>query len=558
MGAVFRASHLHIGSTVAIKIMHPHMLEDPEFLERFAREARAAGMLNDAGVVRILDYDVAPDVGPFLVMDYLFGVPLSKRLDKKKRLPATETVSIGSNLLGTLEKIHELGIIHRDLKPANVFFSQESGGMEVLKILDFGIAQMARANRRTALTAPGTSLGTPRYMAPEQAYDARLADSRADIYGVGAILYRCISGVPPYHGRRGEELLLGMLTGPPRPLSEFLDDAPRELLAVIDMAMSFSAENRYATARDMRRALEDSLAAKESARATEVRPPIGDGGFETATVLEKARPANPEPATWSANPEPATRSAMPDATTVVQPRQVRGRPRLRWMLALLLPFVVVIGVAGIIGLGLLHFSLRTKESRAEAPVPHVAIQSAPSRQFLTLDPAIEATLEKAEEDLRSGRLEDARRGFQKILGMPYPRQFTEEGSAYARALRGMGNIEVAGYPRIPGDRGSQAFRRELAAAVSKAQQHYLRGVLVGDIGDWQCANAHLGKSYETAAALLPKSGADSIREARKYRELARHEYDKAQKEKVPRNAPCQGEGEAGLKRLGVDTATTNR
>ena len=255
MGAVFRASHVHIGTTVAVKVMHPKYLEDPEFLERFAREARSAGMLRDRGVARVLDFDTAPDVGPFLVMDFLVGEGLDARLKRLGRLSSAASAHLAPSILRTLVRVHAHGIVHRDLKPANIFLVATNDGGEETRILDFGIAQMVRPNRRTALTAPGKAMGSPRYMAPEQAHDAGGVDVRADVYSVGAILYRALSGIQPYGKLHRAALYEALLLGTPRPLRELAPELPEPLIHTVDRAMAHERTARFESAEAMLAAL---------------------------------------------------------------------------------------------------------------------------------------------------------------------------------------------------------------------------------------------------------------------------------------------------------------
>src|SRR5688500_4541890 len=172
MGAVFEGTHVHVGRRVAVKMILPELARDAGFVERFRREARAAGELHSPGVVEVLDYDVDERLGPYLVMEHLDGEALLDRLRTVGRFAAAEAIALGSAILEGMGAVHERGIVHRDLKPPNIFLAREHG-REVVKILDFGIARMA-ISAQMPLTLIGTALGTPRYMAPEQAIGAEV------------------------------------------------------------------------------------------------------------------------------------------------------------------------------------------------------------------------------------------------------------------------------------------------------------------------------------------------------------------------------------------------
>jgi eukaryotic-like serine/threonine-protein kinase len=189
MAAVYAASHRN-GATAAIKILHAHYARRPDARTRFLREAYIANKVGK-GAVGVIDDDVDDDGSPYLVMDLLHGEPIDVRVQRLGgKLPLGEVLWIAAQTLGTLERAHEHGIIHRDLKPDNLFLTTD----QVLKVLDFGVARL-RDTTTTETTRTGTVVGTPTFMAPEQAIGSvSEIDARSDIFSLGAIMFRLLTG----------------------------------------------------------------------------------------------------------------------------------------------------------------------------------------------------------------------------------------------------------------------------------------------------------------------------------------------------------------------------
>ena len=186
---------------MAVKLLNPSIAYDPEMSARFVREGRAAALVNDPGVVGVTDFGTLPDGRSFLVMEWVEGQTLEESLGEGGTLPPAEAVRVVLKILAALEAAHVRGVVHRDLKPSNVFLTP--GGL--VKIADFGAALMDDPLRGTK-TEAGLILGTPAYMAPEQAL-ALPTDARADLYAVGCILFRVLSGAPPFRGAALLEVL---------------------------------------------------------------------------------------------------------------------------------------------------------------------------------------------------------------------------------------------------------------------------------------------------------------------------------------------------------------
>jgi serine/threonine-protein kinase len=188
MGSVFRARRLFIDDFVAIKFVRPEVLANPEFRERFYQEARVAARLKHPNVVTVYDFGETPDGMLYLVMEFLKGVSLGELLQKKGALPVGRVIEIGLQIGEALHCMHENNVIHRDLKPDNIMLIRDGKEMEIVKVVDFGVAKIIESNPR--LTRYQARIGSPVYCSPEQ-YLGLAVDHRTDLYGLGIIFYEC-------------------------------------------------------------------------------------------------------------------------------------------------------------------------------------------------------------------------------------------------------------------------------------------------------------------------------------------------------------------------------
>lgn len=255
MGSVYEAKHEVLGTPVALKFLHPELAKRPGLVSRFLQEAKVSASIQSTHVTRVTDVDQTEDGAAFIVMELLSGEPLQNVLDREHKLSRDRAIDFALQMLSGLEAAHALGVVHRDLKPDNVFITRTSGG-PLLRLLDFGIAKLRETNEyKKGLTRPGAIMGTPEYMAPEQAYSADQVDHRADIYSMGAMLYEMLVGQRPANGEDAHVIISQVTTGRVKRITEYDQTIPEPLAEVIHKAMAPRPEDRFGSATEMRLAL---------------------------------------------------------------------------------------------------------------------------------------------------------------------------------------------------------------------------------------------------------------------------------------------------------------
>jgi predicted Ser/Thr protein kinase len=312
MSTVYRATDSRLGRTVAVKVLLAGLADqDPTYVARFEREARAVAALASSAVVAV--YDTGVDDGTqFIVMEFVRGRSLAAILRDRQPLEVEEAVRIGEQVAGALGAAHAAGIVHRDIKPANVMVTDDG----TVKVLDFGVARMLDA---TTITQAASVLGTAAYMAPERAM-GEPGDARADIYSLGCLLYAMLTGRPPFDAELAAALLHQQVNAQPRPPGELRAGISRELEALVTAMLAKSPEGRPQSALEVR----DRLAALAGPRR---RSRAGAAPATAATVPLAQRPA-----------ETAQTRAQTAATRVLAGPPRRSDQRRR-----------VAAVAGIIG-----------------------------------------------------------------------------------------------------------------------------------------------------------------------------------------------------------------
>jgi len=212
MGTVYEAVNTAIGKRVAMKFIDADTVNNADAVARFQREAQAASAVESAHIVDIFDSGISEEGQPYIVMELLRGEDLGHRIKRCGRVELAEAVHITAQILRGLARAHKAGIVHRDLKPDNIFLVDRDDDPSFAKILDFGISKVRRRGETpvNTLTRQGTVLGTPFYMSPEQAQAQPDVDARSDLWAVGAILYECLTGRPPYTGATYEQVIVNI------------------------------------------------------------------------------------------------------------------------------------------------------------------------------------------------------------------------------------------------------------------------------------------------------------------------------------------------------------
>ncbi|MCA9874960.1 MAG: protein kinase [Anaerolineales bacterium] len=251
MAEVYKSRHPELDRDVAIKILHPHRTDDPNFIERFRREAKMAATLRHPHIVQVYDFAVTEDGLYYMVLEYVDGQSLNLYLEQNAPLPLSKVYALCEQIMSAVQYAHERGIIHRDIKPDNIMI--DASGKVYLT--DFGIAQMAAV---PGLTQSHATIGTPLYMAPEQMRSQPLTIA-VDIYSLGMLLYYMVTDHYPYDSETPASLMTLKLTEPPIPPSEFVPDIPPSLEAAIIRSLSIDPGRRFASVEHMRRVLEKSL-----------------------------------------------------------------------------------------------------------------------------------------------------------------------------------------------------------------------------------------------------------------------------------------------------------
>ncbi|KIG13425.1 serine/threonine protein kinase [Enhygromyxa salina] len=253
MSTVWMAENFRVRKRVAIKLMHPEFARNPRTLHRFQNEATAAGRIGNPHICDILDLGESP-LGPYIVMEALSGQSFGELLETQPRIDPPLAVLIICEALKGLIAAHAVGIIHRDLKPENMFLHEPEPGRMLVKLMDFGISKFTE-DPGGGRTGANVVMGTPEYMSPEQAAGAANVDARTDIWAMGVMLYRALTGTEPFKGNTMAALLLSLSMEEHTPIKNYLPQLPSGLIAVVDRCLAKEPQNRYATAQELYNAL---------------------------------------------------------------------------------------------------------------------------------------------------------------------------------------------------------------------------------------------------------------------------------------------------------------
>ncbi len=300
MGRLYEAEHTRLPRRLAVKVIHDVYADNGDAVARFEREARAAALVDSDNVVSVVDVTRTEDDRPCIVYERLEGEDLQQRIAREGALPLADAVEIARQMARGLAAAHGAGIVHRDLKPSNVFLAARPGARLSVKLLDFGVAKLLGAPE---LTRTGAVVGTPAYMAPEQARGAEDIDGRADVYGLGAVLYKMLTGHAPFEAKDATASLTRLLSGPPRPLAGFDRALPIALICLVEDAMAREPRQRCRDAREVERRLheiaaqipneeaDDAVEPPANAEATAVMPRgVVEEAVATRQSLARRRP----------------------------------------------------------------------------------------------------------------------------------------------------------------------------------------------------------------------------------------------------------------------------
>ena len=257
MGDVYLAEHQLMKRPCAIKVIRPEKAGDPKVLARFEREVQATAKLSHWNSIDIFDYGRSEDGTFYYVMEYLPGMNLGEIVKRFGPMPAARVIHLVRQACDALQEAHDLGLLHRDLKPANLFAAVRGGHYDVAKLLDFGLAKPLSDLDTAQLTADGTITGSPLYMSPEQATGDKEPDPRSDIYSLGGVLYYLLCGHPPFENEKPIKVLISHAHDPVPPLSQYREDIPLDLEAIVMRCLSKNPDDRYQSAAELAAALED-------------------------------------------------------------------------------------------------------------------------------------------------------------------------------------------------------------------------------------------------------------------------------------------------------------
>jgi predicted Ser/Thr protein kinase len=322
MADVYLCEDLTLGRRVALKVLLSRFLDDPNFVERFRREAKAAAGLNHANLVSIYDWGEV-DGTYFIVMEYVEGETLKDLVRRRGRLGGSEAVHISLQLLAALEFAHRTGIVHRDIKPQNVMLDRDGNA----KVTDFGIARAADSG----MTEAGSILGTAQYLAPEQARGQRV-DERSDLYSVGIVLYEMLTGTVPFKGDSAVTVALKHVNEMAAEPAQLVPGMPYALNQIVLKAIAKDPDQRYQTAEQFARDLRSAQAGGPVAAAT------FDPGAEATRLMSAGVVAG------------AGATSVMAGGPLAQTTGDRGRKRRRWPWVLLIVLLVLVIAATAYGL----------------------------------------------------------------------------------------------------------------------------------------------------------------------------------------------------------------
>ena len=391
MGVVVSARHIDLDELVAVKFLHPHFAGQPDQVERFLREGRAAARIKSEHVARVRDVGKTDNGAPYMILEHLTGTDLAGLIKNEGRVAIPDAVEYVLQACEALAEAHTSGIVHRDLKPANLFLTERADGSPCVKLLDFGISKLLD-NSDASLTATNGMMGSPLYMAPEQLAAAKSVDKRADIWALGVILYELITAERPFLGDTLPQLVLRVATDKPTPLTVYLPDVPDELAQVVMRCLTKPVDDRYQDVGGLAKALEPFAPAEALPSIERISRVLAaattGGGRKQRTVRTSPQPESSphvsshasanvsrlsmaEAAATVATASPIAKSLV-NTTSAVQTAPVE-QPKKRAGL-----WIALSGVAAVV-LALVFILGRKPETTLSAAAPTVVQSAAPTK-----------------------------------------------------------------------------------------------------------------------------------------------------------------------------------
>ncbi len=311
MGAVYEGENERIHRRVAIKVLHTEVSDRADVVQRFEREAQAAGRIGSAHIVEVLDLGSLASGERYMVMEYLEGESLGARINNRQRLTPQEFAPILHALLEGLASAHEVQIIHRDLKPDNIYLVNAKNQQDFVKILDFGVSKFTAVENDLGRTGTGMIMGTPYYMSPEQVR-AEQVDARSDIYSVGVMVYYAITGRLPFKATRFAELAIKITTTPADPPESIVQLDP-QFAAIISKAMAQDKQNRFQTAREFQAAVAQWMTSNFVPAQNQRLHSLPPTSMPPGVLADAARASQPNSNSW---PNPSESRPTPSTSSI--------------------------------------------------------------------------------------------------------------------------------------------------------------------------------------------------------------------------------------------------
>ena len=435
MGVVYEGEHPVIGRKVAIKLIRPDSSDALRSRDLVA-EARATSTIRHRGIIDIFGFGELPGIGQYLVMEFLDGRPLDEVLQERAPLSLPEALRLITEVLGALSAAHGAGVIHRDLKPGNIFVVLESNGSEYVKVLDFGLAKQATAaHAPRAQTQAGMVVGTPEYMAPEQAC-GQAVSPRTDLYAVGVLLFEMVTGRLPFEGDSPMQVAVQHVQAPPPVPSSLVEGLPPALDAFILRLLEKDPDKRPGSAEEAVRELKGlsrALAAEMTqlsgvARAHSARVPAASGarapGDSPGASPTVVRPGGRESSSLDTTRIPGLEPAALAPTAGSRPK---------WGL----PVGIALMMLGVGAAWMMTRSSGGGSSPPVMPTPETvaAVPSPPSAPVPVVEPAVEPAPTRAEPEAPVARAEP-----EGVVSTPPPGE--PDADEPRRAVRDTGSLQL--------------------------------------------------------------------------------------------------------------------